>query len=230
MVGLRVVELAGRGDLGRDRAVAGLTQALLVGACGRLRGVALLLGVVVEGGAVLRADVVPLSHPLRRVVALPEDAQHLLIGGQARIEDDQHRLGVPREPRADLLVARVRRDAAGVAHRRGMDARRLPEEALRPPEAAHADQRALAPLREGRRELPPGDEVRLGHRHPLGAAGERLAGGRYRRPVPGEHSEHRAPSSPSLPAYPSPTDPAQRGGPGRPGAQAMRPRRRTARA
>src|SRR5438093_3795787 len=76
----------------------------------------------VDSRAVLRADVIPLAHPLRRVVALPEHAEQSPVAHERRVEDDAHDLVVPRETRADLLVVRVRRVAGRVAGRRREDA------------------------------------------------------------------------------------------------------------
>ena len=56
----------------------------------------------------------------------------------------------PVRPRADLLVGRVRREAARVADRGRVDAVGLPEDALRAPEAAHPDDELLHPVGERR--------------------------------------------------------------------------------
>src|SRR3954469_16583244 len=65
-------------DLGRDLAMAGLVQLLLEDRTALLRRLELLRSIGVDRRTVLRADVVPLAHPLGRVVALPEHAQQLL--------------------------------------------------------------------------------------------------------------------------------------------------------
>src|SRR5206468_6517252 len=80
--------------------------------------------------AVLRADVVSLPHALGRVVVLPEEAQDLVVAGLRGVEDDEDDLGVARPTGAGLLVGRVRREAARIAHRGRIDAGRLPEDAL----------------------------------------------------------------------------------------------------
>src|SRR5437764_2331073 len=59
VVGLGVIELAGRRDLGRDLAVAGLRQLVAVRAPRQLRRLVLLLAVVEDRRAVLGARVVP---------------------------------------------------------------------------------------------------------------------------------------------------------------------------
>src|SRR5204862_1398277 len=116
-------------------------------------------------------------HPLGRVVVLPEEAQDLVVARLLRVEDDEHGLGVARAAGADLLVGRVRREAAGVADGRGVDARRLPEDALGAPETAHADHYLLEPFGERRLERRPEDVVPVWDPHRLVAAGERLVGG-----------------------------------------------------
>ena len=125
-----------------------------------MRGVALRLGRPVDPGAVLRADVVALAHALGRVVALPEDLEHLLVARLRRVEDGEHDLVVAGAAGADLLVRRVRREAARVADGGGVDAGRLPEHALGAPEAAHPEDRSLGAFGEGRAERRAEDEVR----------------------------------------------------------------------
>src|SRR5262249_10464351 len=143
VVVLGEVELRRVEDLGGDLAVAGLGEALAEGLARGERRATLRVAVRVDGGAVLGADVVALAHPLGRIVVLPEDAQQRLVAGGLRVEDDAHHLVVPREPTTHFTVGRVRRESSGIADRRGVDPRRLPELALGAPEAAHAEQREL---------------------------------------------------------------------------------------
>src|ERR1700684_3894776 len=75
---LGVEELGCIADFCRDRAPAGRRQQLLVGALGILSRLALLLVEYVDRRAVLRADIVALTHALRRIVRLPEGLQPLL--------------------------------------------------------------------------------------------------------------------------------------------------------
>src|SRR4051794_22187064 len=150
VVVLGVVELAERDDLGADLAVAGRAQPLLEQVAAGLRGRLLLRALGVDRRAVLGADVVALAHALGRVVLLPELLEQALVGDDGRVEHHQHDLGVPGTCRADLLVRRVRRVAAGVARRRRVDARGLPEHLLDTPEAAGAEDGGLQALREGR--------------------------------------------------------------------------------
>src|SRR5262249_51251946 len=75
VVVLGEVELGRLADLGRDLAIAGPRQLLLVGRQ-RLLGCGLLLWRVPEDrGTVLATDVVTLAHALGRVVRLPEHLQ-----------------------------------------------------------------------------------------------------------------------------------------------------------
>src|SRR6185295_881699 len=86
-------------------------------------GGALLFGVLeIDARAILRADVVALAHPLRRIVALPEDLQELGIADDLRIEYHEHDFVVPRHASADFAIGRVRRRAAGIADGRAVDA------------------------------------------------------------------------------------------------------------
>src|SRR5215218_2148235 len=173
VVGLGVEERAGLGDLGRDLAVARRGQQRLVPVARRLDGDLLLVGVVVHRRAILRADVVALTHPGGRVVTLPEGAQDLVAGDLRRVEHDQHRLGVARRSAADLLVGGVRRVAAGVADRRRVHAGELPEQALGAPEAPHADDQRLETVREGRLQRGAEHVVAGRHRHRRLPSGQR---------------------------------------------------------
>src|SRR5262249_39791703 len=152
VVALCVVEGRGVRDLRRDRPVPGRGERFLVPGARGFRRLPLGWGEAIDRGAVLGADVVSLSHSLRRVVVLPEDAQHLLVARLLRIEDGENDLRVTREPRAHLLVRRIRRGAARVADGGREDSRCLPELALRAPEAAHADEYLLQPVGERRGE------------------------------------------------------------------------------
>src|SRR5690349_19129193 len=70
---------------------------------------------------------------------LPEDLQQLVEPDLLGVVGDEHDLRVTGAPAADLLVGRVRGRAAGVADGRAVDAGRLPEHALRAPEAAEGE-------------------------------------------------------------------------------------------
>src|SRR5206468_4896834 len=139
VVRLGVEERPGFGDLGRDLAVAGTRQRLLVAGPRREHRLVLRRRGDEDGGAVLRADVVALAHALRRVVTFPEDAEQLVVARLFRPEHDEHDLGMPGAARADLLVRGVRGHASCVADGGRVDPRELPEELLRPPEATHPE-------------------------------------------------------------------------------------------
>src|SRR5918997_4089417 len=79
VVALRIVELPGGCDLRGYRAVTATLKRLLVGLAGLLGGPALLVVNVVDRRAILRADVVALAHPLRRVVGLPEHCEQFPV-------------------------------------------------------------------------------------------------------------------------------------------------------
>jgi hypothetical protein len=87
----------------------------------------------------LRADVVALTHTLRRIVCLEEYLQQIGVADHRRVIDHEHHLGVPGAAAADFLVARIRRMAAGVADRRHPNAVAFPELALGAPEAAEPE-------------------------------------------------------------------------------------------
>src|SRR4051794_13232698 len=173
VVVLGVVEVLERGDLRRDLAVAAAVQLPLEDALRRLGRLALSVARRVDRRAVLGAHVVALAHSLCRVVVLPEALQQRLVARLLRVEDDEHGLGVARPRAADLVVGRVRREAARVPDGRRVDTRRLPEDALRTPEAAQSEH-GLLEARPERRGDPGG-----GHgRDPPAANG--LPGGRQR--------------------------------------------------
>ena len=94
------------------------------------RGIALRLSRPVHGRAVLGADVVSLAHALGRVVALPEDAEQLVVARLCGVEDREDDLGVTGAAAASLLVGRVRGVTARIADRGRVDPGRLPEEPL----------------------------------------------------------------------------------------------------
>src|SRR5215207_7178424 len=152
MVGLGIIERASGRELCGDRTVTGMPKRLLVGFAGLLGGLALLVVGVVDRRAVLRSLVVALSHPLRRVVGLPEHPQQVPVGDLLAVEDDEHGLGVSGSAAANLLVRRVWGKASRVADRRRVNAIDLPEFTLGPPEAAEAEYSGARALGEGRLE------------------------------------------------------------------------------
>ncbi len=154
MIGLGVEELGCRRDLGRDLRLAGGAERGLIGIARGQRRSMLRLGGRVDRRAVCRADIVALAHALRGIVIFPEDLQEPRIGDLVRVEHDHHRLGVARQAGAGLLIGRVGRQSALVADGGDEHARRLPEEALRPPEAAHPEIGDLEPVGKGALERP----------------------------------------------------------------------------
>ena len=173
---LGVVERRRFQNLRRDAAVAGLSQRR--GKPG-LRGIcraALRIGIDIDAGAVLRADIVALAHPLGRVVRLPEDLEQHVVGHPGRVENGHDHLVVPGAPGADILIGRVRCVTARIADRGGPHTRQFPELALGAPEAAEPEQRALHALGEGRCHRLPVDEMLGQNRHDPVAVRQRPIG------------------------------------------------------
>src|SRR5919197_4050512 len=190
VVVLGVVEVAGGRDLGRDLAEPALVQRALVALERGARGGRLLVVGGVDRRAVLGADVVALAHALRRVVALPEHLQQLVVRALRGVVDDQHGLGVAGAAAADLLVGGVRRVAAGVADGGGDDAGRLPEEALGAPEAAEREDRRARPLGERRLDALAVDGVALGNPRQRRVPPPQRPGGRHHRGRPSGEEHH----------------------------------------
>jgi len=121
---------------------------------------------------VLRALVVTLTHPLRRIVVLPEVRQDLLVGDHCGIEDHQHDFGVTRTSGARLFVRRVGREAARITRSGRVHAGKLPELLLGAPETTHPYDDGLQFGRKRRRQRMPVDVVRGRNRHFLLSARE----------------------------------------------------------
>src|SRR5215470_8285527 len=119
----RVVELGCGEDVGGDATESRGRERALVDLTRGLRRPLLDVRRAEDRGAVARIG----RLPLRRVVAFPEEAEHRLEARLARVVDHAHDLGVSGPTRGHLLVARVRRAAAGVADRSREDAGGLPE-------------------------------------------------------------------------------------------------------
>ena len=151
-------------------------QLLLEHASRRFRGAPLLVVEEVDARPVLCADIVALSHPLRRVVVLPEHAKEVFVPNLRGIVHDEDYLVVTGEAGAHLAVRRIRRVPARIADRRRVDTGQRPEFLLGAPEATHAEQRGAVPLRKRWFEAMTVDEMRIRHTHPLGTAGQRLGG------------------------------------------------------
>jgi hypothetical protein len=143
----------------------------LIRLAGRLGLLALLVRVHVDCGTILCADVVPLSHPLRRIVPLPKHFQHIVHTDLLGVERYQDHFGVGRGSAADLLVRGIRRVAARVAHGRREHARELPELLFGAPEAAHPElDDLLSGKRRPKRSTEHGMPIRDSHL--LGPAGQ----------------------------------------------------------
>src|SRR5690554_6670051 len=109
----------------------------------------------VDSTAVLAADIIALAHPLGRIMRLPEDLQKLIVTDNLRVEDDPHRLRMPRQPAAHLFVGRVGGVTALIADRCHPDPGLAPEEALGSPEAPECEVSHLQMLRIGRYDRTP---------------------------------------------------------------------------
>jgi hypothetical protein len=109
----------------------------------------LLVARVVDRRTVLRAYVVALAHPLRRVVGLPEYSQQVSVGDLVGVEDDQHDFRVSGSAAARLPIGRFWCEASCVTYDGRIDAIDLPELALGPPEAAEAEDRGTQTLGKG---------------------------------------------------------------------------------
>src|SRR5436305_2226846 len=107
MVILRIIKLRCGDDLGRDLRVTGRRQLLLIHVARRFRGFALLFARVVDPRAILRADIVTLSHSLRGIVVFPEHLQQVFVPDLLRIEHDEHDLPMIRRTAAVLALGPV---------------------------------------------------------------------------------------------------------------------------
>ena len=108
-------------------------------------------------------------------MAFPERLQQRVERHPRRVVGDQHHFGVAGFARTHFAIGRVRRVAAGIADRGGLDARDRPELAFRAPEAAHAELHGLqaAELAGDRAAV---HVVRVAHRHRRVPAGQRAPG------------------------------------------------------
>src|SRR5687767_5883229 len=68
------------GDLGGDASEAGRRQPILVGGARRFGRALLFRRERIDGGTVLSPHVVPLAHPLRGIVVLPEQPEYRVVG------------------------------------------------------------------------------------------------------------------------------------------------------
>lgn len=91
-----IVKWPGGADLCADRAqVADLMHSLSKTGMAGLCGLHLLGRHGEQRRAILGADIVALTHPLRRIVVLPEQAQQIVIADKGGIKHHPYRFGVP---------------------------------------------------------------------------------------------------------------------------------------
>ena len=180
MIVLGEEELGRRQDLRRDLAVPRRCKPLLIGSLRRLGRLLLSIGERVDAGAVLRADIVPLTHALSRIVVLPEGLEERVVRDHLRIEHDEHNLVVSGLSGANLFVGRIGREAAGIANSSRPDTGAdLPELALSTPEAADSEHRGLEAFRIWSLDRPAEDEVLFSRRKRRRPALERGLGSRH---------------------------------------------------
>src|SRR5690606_9254067 len=154
-----VIEMWCPGNFGSDLAETVLIQLGLETLLAVARLGQLLIVEAVNGGTVLGADVVALTHALSRVVNLPEQLEQFLVGNFLWVEYHQHGFRMAGQAGTDFFVGRVGRNSAGIAHGRRPDARLLPETSFRAPETALGEHCLLQMCREGRLQRIAIDEV-----------------------------------------------------------------------
>ena len=81
----------------------------------------LLIGLVKNSRAILRADIWPLSIELRRVVQTKKMARKRFVAHFFWVKFDQHGLGMPGCVGANHFVCRIWNIATGIAHRGTLD-------------------------------------------------------------------------------------------------------------
>src|SRR5262249_40373310 len=114
----------------------------------------------IDRRTILRADVIALTHALRRVVTFPKRLQEAIVGNLRRIEHDEHHFGVAGAAGADLFIGWIRGMAAGIANGRDKYAvAEFPELAFRAPETAQPEHHLLEPRRIRRLQRMAVDEV-----------------------------------------------------------------------
>mmetsp|Transcript_19408 Transcript_19408/g.41894 ORF Transcript_19408/g.41894 Transcript_19408/m.41894 type:complete len:208 (-) Transcript_19408:427-1050(-) len=99
----------------------GPTELLLVCLLGRFDELLLFIVEVVETRSVLRAAIVPLSHPACRIVSLPEPSQNVDKGYLCRIVHYTNPLGMAGASAAGLLVRWIGSETGAVPNGRRVD-------------------------------------------------------------------------------------------------------------
>src|SRR6266403_6145038 len=192
MIVLREIEFGRWRDLRGDGSQTLCRQRLLIGRAGCIGCFALRVAESVDRGTILGADVIALTHALRRVVTFPKRLQELVVRDFLRIEHHQHRFGMTGAARTDLLVSGVFGVTAGVAHGGGIDAiAEFPKLTLRAPETAEPERRLLQACRIRRLQLTAVHEMPRCSRDRVLAARQRLG---YARQCSGfAHEQHGLP-------------------------------------
>src|SRR5260370_16962757 len=94
MIVLGEIEFPRWRDLRGDGAQTLCRQRLLIGRSGCIRYFALRVAEGIDRGTILGADVVALTHALRRVVTFPKRLQELPVRAFLRIDHHHHRFGL----------------------------------------------------------------------------------------------------------------------------------------
>src|ERR1700730_1791610 len=118
VIGFGVIKIRPIENLRCDRSKAPRGQRLGEGHLACLRASALGRVFDIDGGAILRANIVALPHPLGRIVALPKTPKQRLIGILGGVESDQPDFVMAGRPGAPFLVGGVRGKTARVSRRR----------------------------------------------------------------------------------------------------------------
>src|SRR5713226_1604856 len=175
MIVLGEIEFARWRDLRGDGAQTLCRQRLLIGRTGYIGDSALRVADGIDRGTILGADVIALTHALRRVVTFPKRLQELLVRDFLRIEHHQHRFGMTGAARTNFLVSRVFGVTAGVADGGGIDAiAEFPKLTLRAPVTAEPEYRLLKVCGIRRQQLTAVYEMRCCGRNRVRTAWQRL--------------------------------------------------------
>ena len=165
-------------DFGGDRWIARCTQRLLIALQGFPGGALLSFAMGKDTGAVLGSHVVTLTHPLCRVVRLPECLQQFPVAHHCGIEYHAHHFRMAGAARAHFFIGGMGRITAGVTRGGHVHAGQQPEFALRTPETAQSEHRCLhvggkrwfermtvdvMPLRHRHRDIAPRQGLRRGY-------------------------------------------------------------------
>jgi len=170
-------EVAGRLDLGCDVTKAALADDPLVGVARCQSYSPLCIVRVIDGTAILRANVISLPVALRGIVAFPKSFENFVGGNFCRSIHHERGLGMPGSTRAHFLVGGIEGETAKVTHAGRVDPGQLPVELLSTPEAPQSEIDGLGvswprPLQRSAKNAVHGGHVE----DRRGPAGERLIG------------------------------------------------------